>query len=95
MLRETNAHVLVYQALDQVLTDQVVSSGTHRAIYRAIDVMRTSLATPERVRRAEDIAVEIHKLQWALQQSDQHGRQAALQKLRQFAGAWVDARVRS
>lgn len=95
MSGDSEAHVLVYQALDQVLGDRFISSATPRAMHVAIDTLRVNSAPPDHVRRAENIAVEIHRLQWALQQSDKHASQAALRKLKRLASDWIDMRVRS
>jgi hypothetical protein len=95
MIPANEAHALVYQALDQVLTDKVISPGTERAMHAAIDTLKTTAAPSEHVRSAENIAIEIHRLQWTLQQSDKKGSQAALRKLKSLAGSWVDMRIRS
>ena len=95
MSSDSNAHVLVYQALDQVLVDRTISPGTSRAMHVAIDMLRVNFAPPEHVLRAENIAIEIHRLQWALQQSDKRSSQAALRKLKRLASDWIDMRVRS
>jgi hypothetical protein len=95
MIPDSEAHALVYQALDQVLTDKVISPGTSRAMHAAIDTLKTKAAPSEHVRSAENIAIEIHRLQWTLQQADKKGSQAALRKLKSLAGSWVDMRIRS
>lgn len=95
MLAQDNARVLVYQALDQVLADRVISTGTSRSLFAAIDELKASAAPAEQVRRAEDIAIQLHRLQWALQQRDDAASSAALQSLKDLAGDWIDTRIRN
>lgn len=95
MSPNSHAHVLVYRALDQVLGDRTISRGTSRAMHAAIDSMRTSSAPAEHIRAAENIAVEIHLLQWALQKSDVQGSRSALERLKMLSAKWIDMRIRS
>jgi hypothetical protein len=88
------AHALVYQALDQVLADGVICAGTPRAMYVAVDTLRASAAPEEHVRSAENIAIEIHRLQWALQRSNRLESQSALSELKRLAVHWVDMSIR-
>lgn len=45
------------------------------------------------MRRAEDIAIEIHRLQWALQQRDDAASEAALSSLKELAADWISTRI--
>jgi hypothetical protein len=85
----------VYQALDQVLADNVVTSGTPRAIFAAVDSLRSSRAPTEQVRHAEDISVQIHRLQNALQQSNGQQVKLALKDLKKMAAQWLEMRISS
>ena len=91
----SEAHALVYQALDQVMADKVVTPGTPRAIFAAVDTLRSCRAPTEQVRRAEDISVQIHRLQCALQQSNDLQVESALRNLEGMAVQWLETRVRS
>jgi hypothetical protein len=91
----SEAHALVYQALDQVLTDKVVTPGTPRAIFAAVDTLRFCSAPAEQVRQAEDISVQIHKLQSALQQSNERQADSALGDLKGMAAQWLETRIQS
>ena len=89
----SDAHALVYQALDQVLADKVVTAGTPRAIFAAVDALRSSRAPAQQVRTAEDISVQIHRLQSALQQSNGQQVKVALKDLKKMAAQWLDMRI--
>jgi hypothetical protein len=89
------AHALVYQVLDQVLSDKVVTPGTPRAIFAAIDTLRFCSAPAEQVRQAEDISVQIHKLQSALQQSNDRQVDSALRDIKGMAAQWLQTRIHS
>jgi hypothetical protein len=73
MPRESSARAVAYQVLDQVLADQAVTTGARGAMFSVIDSLRGSSAAIEDVRRAENISVEMHKLEWALQRQDDKG----------------------
>lgn len=89
----SEAHALVYQALDQVLADKVVTPGTPRAIFAAVDTLRSCRAPADQVRQVEDISVQIHKLQSALQQSNGGQIDSALGDLKDMAAQWLDTRI--
>lgn len=91
----SEAHALVYQALDQVLADRVVTPGTPRAIFAAVDTLRSCRAPVDQVRQAEDISVQIHKLQCALQQSNDLQGDCALGDLKSMAAQWLETRIQS
>lgn len=91
----SEAHALVYRALDQVLADKVVTPGTPKAIFAAVDSLRSCNAPAEQVRQAEDISVQIHRLQWALQQSNDLQVDSALGDLKSMAAQWLGTRVQS
>lgn len=91
----SEAHALVYQALDQVLADKVVTPGTPKAIFAAVDSLRSCNAPAEQVRQAEDISVQIHRLQWALQQSNDLQIDSALGDLKSMAAQWLETRIQS
>jgi hypothetical protein len=85
----------VYQVLDQVLADKVVTPGTPRAIFAAVDTLRSCCAPAEQVRQAEDISVQIHRLQCALQQSNDLLVDSALGDLKGMAAQWLETRIQS
>ena len=89
----SEAYALVYQALDQVLADKVVTPGTPRAIFAAVDTLRSACAPADQVRQAEDISVQIHKLQSALQQADDQQVDSALGDLKTMAAEWLELRI--
>lgn len=93
MTVENGAAALVYQALDQVLAHRTVSPGAPRLIFTAIDTLRNVQGAADQVRRAENIAIEIHRLQWALQRSDRRMSQSSLRKLKRFAADWINMRI--
>ena len=93
MLQETRTHAIVYQVLDQVLADGTVAAPSRGAMFSAIDDLRHSLAPAGELRRAESISIEMHKLEWALQQGNVSASQAALSQLRALAADWLDSRI--
>jgi hypothetical protein len=79
--------------LDQLLADQAVAAGARGAMFSVVDSLRANLAPTAEVRRAERISIEMHKLQWALQQRDDAAARAALDELKALAVSWLDARI--
>ncbi|HYX45711.1 MAG TPA: hypothetical protein VE820_02645, partial [Sphingomicrobium sp.] len=61
----------------------------------AVDALRSSRAPAERVRQAEDISVQIHRLQSALQQSNIQRAELALKDLKKMAAQWLDMKIQS
>ena len=90
-----DANALIYHALDQVLADGFIAPGTTRAMFAAVDTLRESDVPHDQLRRAESIAVEIHKLQLGLQQSDVLACGATMGELKKLAAEWIDMRIRS
>lgn len=93
MLDENNAHVGVYRVLDEVLSGTAVPPGAKGAMFSIIDHLRHSAVPLEELRRAEQISVEIHKLESALRGSDQTAVKIARTELKALAAAWVQQRV--
>jgi hypothetical protein len=93
MLDQTGARAVAYQVLDRVLADESVSAGTRGAMFAVVDSLRASDAPIEHVRRAENISVGMHKLEWALQQRDSAATRAALDELRSLAAGWLNMRI--
>jgi len=93
MLQETSARSVVYQVLDQVLADRAVSACSRRAIHSVIDDLREKKRPSVEVRRAESVAIEMHKLEWALQGNNDAASQADLNELKSLAVSWLDARI--
>lgn len=89
MTRNINAHSLVYQALDQVLADRTIMPATPGALFRAIDEMQLTWAPREHIRQAETIAVEIQRLQNALQRSDRRESRTVLRRLKKLSAGWM------
>ena len=58
-----------------------------------MDSLRASAAPIEQVRCAENISVEMHKLEWALQRRDDEATGAALDTLRTLAANWLSTRI--
>lgn len=88
-----NAHVAVYQVLDEVLASTAVPPGAKGAMFSIIDHLRSSSSPVEDILRAERISVEIHKLESALRGSDVAAVDGARTSLKSLAVAWLDARV--
>jgi hypothetical protein len=93
ILGQDSARAIAYQALDQVLADELVAPGNRGAMFSVIDCLRASSAPIGEVRRAEGISIEMHKLQSALQQQDDGAARAALDQLKALAVSWLDARI--
>lgn len=95
MLGHDSAHAVAYQVLDQVLADQAVSAGGRGAIFSVVDCLRASSAPIDEIRRAERVSIEMHKLQWALQQHPDAAARAALEEVKVLAVSWLSARIGS
>jgi hypothetical protein len=93
MLEENGAHVGVYRVLDEVLNGTGVPPGTKGAMFSIIDQLRTKAVPLDQVRRAEQISLEIHKLESALRGSDKSAAMRARTELRTLAAAWIEQRV--
>ena len=93
MLGHDDARAVAYQVLDQVIAERVVASGTRGAMFSVVDCLRATSARIREVRRAEQISIELHKLEWALQQKDSPAASAALDELKMLAVSWLDSRI--
>jgi hypothetical protein len=93
VLDENNAHVGVYRVLDEVLSGSAVPPGAKGAMFSIIDHLRHSAVPLEELRRAEQISLEIHKLESALQGSDAAAVQVARDELKALAAACIQQRV--
>ena len=88
-----DAHVGVYQVLDQVLASTAVPPGAKGAMFSIIDHLRSTSSPVEDVLRAERISIELHKLEGALRRADDMAVRGARGALKLLAVAWLDARV--
>jgi hypothetical protein len=93
VLDENNAHVGVYRVLDEVLNATAVPPGAKGAMFAIIDHLRHSAVPLDDLRRAEQISVEIHKLESALRGSDAAAVQVARDELKSLAAEWIQKRV--
>jgi hypothetical protein len=93
MLGHDDARAVAYQVLDQVMADHAVAAGARGAMFSVVDCLRENSAPIEEVRRAEQISIELHKLEWALQQEDVPRVSAALDELKMLAVNWLDSRI--
>jgi hypothetical protein len=94
MLDESSAIAITYQVLDELLTERRVSASSRGAMFAVVDSLRACGSAEDHIRRAENISVEIHKLEWALQRRDAAASRLALDQLRGFAAGLLDARIR-
>ena len=93
MLQDLGAHALVYQVLDEVLAGGSVPPGVRGAMFSVIDDLRANSGVAEDARRAEQISVEIHKLEWALRQGDAAAAATARDALKGLAADWINTRI--
>lgn len=93
MLDENNAHIGVYRVLDEVLNGTAVPPGAKGAMFAIIDHLRHSAVPRDDLRRAEQISVEIHRLESALWSSDDVAVQVARDELKALATEWIQKRV--
>jgi hypothetical protein len=93
MLAEADAHSMVYQVLDEVLGAKAVSPGARGTMFAVVDGLRAGAATLENVRRAENVSIELHRLETALQRGDREASAAALDELRRLAADWLNTRI--
>jgi hypothetical protein len=93
MLQQSETRAAVYQVLDQVLADRTVSAPSRGAIFSVIDSLRQRSAAAEELRRAETIALEMHKLEWALRRGDIAASDAAISELQMLAVSWLDSSI--
>ena len=94
MLDEPGAIALTYQVLDDLLANRTVSASSRCAMFAVVDSLRASRAAEDDIRRAENISIEIHNLEWAQQRSDCTASHCALDRIRAFAGELLDTRIR-
>jgi hypothetical protein len=93
VLNESGAHVAVYRVLDDLLAGTGVPPGARGAMSSIIDGLRASSAPIEERRRAEQISIEMHKLEWALQRADERAASAARDELKSLAAQWIEMRI--
>jgi len=93
VLDENNAHVGVYQVLDELMVSTSVPPGAKGAMFSIIDQLRTTAAPVEDLRGAERISIEMHRLEQALRRGDEPAVQVARDELKSLAAAWVQRRI--
>jgi hypothetical protein len=93
VLADTSAHAVVYQVLDDVLGASCVPAGARASLFEVVDELRAAAGATEEARRAEQISIEIHKLEWALRQGDADAAQASREQLKTLATEWINMRI--
>jgi hypothetical protein len=93
VLADTGAHAVVYQVLDDVLGAQCVPAGARAALFDVVDELRAAKGATEEARRAEQISIEIHKLEWALRHGDGCAAEAVRGHLKVLAAEWINMRI--
>lgn len=89
-----SAHVGIYRVLDDVLGSGVVPPGAKGAIFAIIDRLRGGALNDE-LTKAEQISVDLHRLETALQQRDPLAADAAKHSLKAHAASWLQGRISS
>jgi len=95
MIDVMDAQVEIYRVLDVALTRQAVPPGTKGAMYCIIEYLRSSKACGGELRRAENIAIDLHRLEAALQQRNCTEIDVARHSLRAHAAALIQTRISS
>jgi hypothetical protein len=93
VLAETGAHAVVYQVLDDVLGASCIPAGARAALFEVVDELRAASGATDEARRAEQISIEIHKLEWALRQGDAQAAEAVREQLKLLAAEWINMRI--
>ncbi|HEV2596090.1 MAG TPA: hypothetical protein VGU01_12910 [Sphingomicrobium sp.] len=94
MAYASDLHIAVYQVLDQVMTSQVPPPGATATIHSIIDDLLAASAPEDMVRRAEEIALELHLLSMAISKRDGESASSARRNLQSLAGQWLDCQIR-
>jgi hypothetical protein len=95
VLADVSTNAVVYQVLDEVLSQRCVPAGARAAIFAVVDDLRSAAAGEGELRRAELISVEMHKLEWALHRGDAQATEATHERLKSLAAEWIDSRISS
>jgi hypothetical protein len=95
VLAGVGVHAVVYQVLDEVLAGANVPAGARGTLFSVIDELRATNGDAEETRRAERIAIELHKLEWGLRQGDASSSQEARNHLKALAAEWINTRISS
>jgi hypothetical protein len=93
MFVEISPRASVYLVLDEILSGPTVPPGAHGAMFAAIDELKSSQAPLQELRVVEEIAVELHKLEWALRGADGDACNAARDRLRWLAADLINSRI--
>lgn len=93
MLHDIGAQAVVYQVLDEVLAGTGVPAGARGAMFGVVDDLRAGSAPADEVRRAEQISIGIHRLEWALCRHDDRSAEAAREELKAPASEWINSRI--
>ena len=93
MLAGIGVHEVMYQVLDDVLAGTNVPAGTRGILFSIVDELRATSGDTDETRRAERIAIELHKLEWALRQGDSSSSDAARNELKALAAEWINTRI--
>src|SRR5690348_5980036 len=93
MAYASDIHVAVYQVLDQLLTAHVPPPGAKAAIHSIIDDLQAASASRDMLLQAQNISLEMHKLETAIARRSAEDAAVARQQLRRLAGAWLNHRI--
>ena len=93
MLSEDSAFARIYQVLDQVLCGAGVPAGARGIMYDVVDELRADADVRQEARIAEDISVQLHKLECALQRRDGQEEVHARQALKSLATEFLARRI--
>lgn len=93
MLSSTRARADVYQVLDHVMRGGTTPPGTNGLLFSAIDVLRKTSAPAEDVKRVEQIAVAVHRLEWANRIANEPMKNAVVGELTSLAAEWINSRI--
>jgi hypothetical protein len=93
MFSASNEQALVYQVLDDVLAGGGVPRNCRGTIFAAVDALRFNAADQQLVRGAEEVSVELHKLEWAMQRGDGAAATGARESLKKIAANLLNSRI--
>jgi hypothetical protein len=93
MFSASNEQALVYQVLDDVLAGGSLPPTCRGTIFAAVDALRFNADDQQLVRAAEEVSVELHKLEWALQRGDGAAAAGARKSLKKIAANLLNSRI--
>lgn len=90
-----SGRALIYQVLDDILAGTAVLPRARRTIFTVVDHLRLCHGNTGNLLRAENVSIQLHKLEWSVQRCDDKATERAREALKRIAVEMLDLRIRT